>query len=317
MIIDLILDRKDGREYNHYDFYIACMGYGRIADDITRAMDCGTEEDVKKALCAYIEKNEYNPLICDYIQKLNWLNKSHWIIEEAAAKAFQAACFEPYEGAKAMFNVAFDDALAFVSDKEKMIDFAYLSKDEFLESYSYLTEEEYDATARVAVNLKCLPEKVNTYSFECGVLVLPEHEEFAYYSNVNPSLPYGFYDENQGVVLKAGLASLKDEMRKYVEKGVEKTYAVIALQHPVEIGSKEYQDIVNGDAAAEGLSYEHFRNPADILWSLCKTDGQLIEGFLEAALRVQPSVDKVLDSATARSEEFSGEGNNKDCLLKE
>lgn len=35
----------------------------------------------------------------------------------------------------------------FIWDDEKMLDFINLSKDEFLQSYSYLTEEEYDATA--------------------------------------------------------------------------------------------------------------------------------------------------------------------------
>jgi len=34
----------------------------------------------------------------------------------------------------------------FTDDKEKMIDFKLLSKTEFLSSYSYLTEEEYDLT---------------------------------------------------------------------------------------------------------------------------------------------------------------------------
>ena len=32
---------------------------------------------------------------------------------------------------------------SFISDEEKMKDFYLLSKDEFLQSYSYLTEEEY------------------------------------------------------------------------------------------------------------------------------------------------------------------------------
>lgn len=36
--------------------------------------------------------------------------------------------------------------LSFIDDEEKMADFKVLSKDEFLFSYSYLTEEEYDAT---------------------------------------------------------------------------------------------------------------------------------------------------------------------------
>ena len=38
------------------------------------------------------------------------------------------------------------DYLNFADDKEKMWDFAELSKDEFLRLYSYLEEEEYDAT---------------------------------------------------------------------------------------------------------------------------------------------------------------------------
>ena len=34
----------------------------------------------------------------------------------------------------------------FLNDEEKMKDFLILSKEEFLKSYSYLTEEEYDLT---------------------------------------------------------------------------------------------------------------------------------------------------------------------------
>lgn len=41
-----------------------------------------------------------------------------------------------------------DDELSFIDDKEKMRDFKKLTKEEFLFSYSYLTEEEYDATMR-------------------------------------------------------------------------------------------------------------------------------------------------------------------------
>lgn len=36
----------------------------------------------------------------------------------------------------------------FCDDEEKMRDFAILTKDEFLASYSYLTEEEYDLTVK-------------------------------------------------------------------------------------------------------------------------------------------------------------------------
>ena len=37
----------------------------------------------------------------------------------------------------------------FIDDKEKMRDFKVLTKKEFLNSYSYLTEEEYDETLRI------------------------------------------------------------------------------------------------------------------------------------------------------------------------
>lgn len=77
MIIDLILDRKDGAEYNAKRFYNNCMSYNTtfkgIADEITRAMDEGTEEDVKYELCKYIFNNNYNMEICKYINSVKWL----------------------------------------------------------------------------------------------------------------------------------------------------------------------------------------------------------------------------------------------------
>ena len=41
---------------------------------------------------------------------------------------------------------------SFTSDEEKMKDFYLLSKDEFLQSYSYLTEEEYLLTLKKVNN---------------------------------------------------------------------------------------------------------------------------------------------------------------------
>lgn len=37
----------------------------------------------------------------------------------------------------------------FINDEEKMLDYFELTKDEFLESYSYLTEEDYNATTEM------------------------------------------------------------------------------------------------------------------------------------------------------------------------
>ena len=73
MIVDRILDRKDGVQYIARDFYHDMMEYGGCGIDIARAMDCGNEDDVKKELCRYIDVGEYNPKIKDYINSVNWL----------------------------------------------------------------------------------------------------------------------------------------------------------------------------------------------------------------------------------------------------
>ena len=77
MIIDKILDRYDAEkygdfEYNAHDFYFDIFDYGRIGHGITRAMDGGTEDDTRRALCEYVTRNEYNPRICDYINARVW-----------------------------------------------------------------------------------------------------------------------------------------------------------------------------------------------------------------------------------------------------
>ena len=77
MIIDIILDRKDGEPYDAKKFYLDIMGYADIwpdlANPITRAMDGGTNEDVRKALCYYIVSQGYNPSICDYVNSVEWI----------------------------------------------------------------------------------------------------------------------------------------------------------------------------------------------------------------------------------------------------
>ena len=74
MIIDLILDRKGGSSYTAKKFYDNVMAYEEGTDyKISRALDGGTEKDVRKALCDYIIHNDYNPKICNYINKVTWL----------------------------------------------------------------------------------------------------------------------------------------------------------------------------------------------------------------------------------------------------
>lgn len=79
MIIDLILDRKDGEPYNAKRFYNAINRYVDVFPDtnaaaIAHAMDELTEQHVKHELCEYVLVGNYNPEICDYINSVNWLN---------------------------------------------------------------------------------------------------------------------------------------------------------------------------------------------------------------------------------------------------
>ncbi len=109
MIVDLILDRRELEqelaeqgatmaEYAEYyrglpeqqkifsptpyeagAFYREVREYDRVFDgiglEILQAMDYGTEDDVKKALCRYIIECGYNPEICDFINAAEWLGE--------------------------------------------------------------------------------------------------------------------------------------------------------------------------------------------------------------------------------------------------
>lgn len=82
MIIDLILNRyydeRDGlpNAYDPREFYrqiMECSDLNPSADLITRAMDGGTEDDVRRELCAYIDANDYHPAIKFWINGRTWI----------------------------------------------------------------------------------------------------------------------------------------------------------------------------------------------------------------------------------------------------
>jgi len=73
MIIDLILNRKDGETYSARQFYAGVMQYGEIGHGIAAALDSGENKDVQRELCTYIDEQEYNPDIKNYINDQEWL----------------------------------------------------------------------------------------------------------------------------------------------------------------------------------------------------------------------------------------------------
>ena len=84
MIIDEILDRKEYEKqgnyaaYNARDFYYYCIAestiFHGIADEIIAALDYGGNADIQAALCRYVIANGYNPDICGYINRVNWID---------------------------------------------------------------------------------------------------------------------------------------------------------------------------------------------------------------------------------------------------
>lgn len=67
--------------------------------------------------------------------------------------------------------------MSFINDQEKMIDFFTTTKDEFLNFYSYLTEEEYEATKKDVLtrsgywNAEALSEDEDANGIEIGKIV--------------------------------------------------------------------------------------------------------------------------------------------------
>lgn len=232
MIVDRILDRKDncGEGYTPAGFCSACREYGTVGADIIQAMALGSEEAVKKALCVYVHKNEYNPLLVDYINRVNWVEKTAPSVEIAAAKAF---------------------------------DEAWRAK-----------EEAYD-------KMQPGQGRVSVLGYECGVLLSPEHDEFDFYAINNPELPYGFYDEDQGLFLMSDVSKAIQELKDYVKNGVENTYAVISFQGFADNGSDWHKSVLEGELETSSVSYSYFRNPSEVVWSARKEDGLMVEGFLE------------------------------------
>lgn len=87
MIIDLILDRQNDIEtfnefYDPKTFYNEVLEYAdmfgcdnaeNIAFKIAKAMDEGTEEEVRQQLCSYVKDYGYNDDICKFINSVEWL----------------------------------------------------------------------------------------------------------------------------------------------------------------------------------------------------------------------------------------------------
>ena len=77
MLVDLILDRRDGVSYSPSVFEEEVKEYCETFPSYIPVYDAlisGSEDDVKDELCRYIDDEWYGSrLIKDYINSVNWL----------------------------------------------------------------------------------------------------------------------------------------------------------------------------------------------------------------------------------------------------
>lgn len=77
MLVDLILDRRDGVSYCPSDFEEEVKEYCETFPSYIPVYDAlinGSEDEVKEELCRYIDEEWHgSPLIKDFINSVNWL----------------------------------------------------------------------------------------------------------------------------------------------------------------------------------------------------------------------------------------------------
>ena len=74
MIIDMILERRDGERYDVKGIRDYIYDEAKIFgfDALAKAAFNGTSENMRRELCAYIDREGYAPEIKDYINSVKW-----------------------------------------------------------------------------------------------------------------------------------------------------------------------------------------------------------------------------------------------------
>jgi len=73
MIIDLILNRREGDAFNSKQFYKDVINYGEIGREIADAIAAKQETRIKRALSDYVKDQDYNLDIIEYVKSVKWI----------------------------------------------------------------------------------------------------------------------------------------------------------------------------------------------------------------------------------------------------
>ena len=108
---------------------------------------------------------------------------------------------------------------------------------------------------------------MKAYLLDEGVLLTKEDDEFESYANVYDK-KYGYYDE--GRCYESNKMVAIANAKKYVEDGVEKTYAIVSNTWlPNDF------DFKNGRVEDETYKVE------DVIYSVAKINGEIVENFIQ------------------------------------
>lgn len=73
MIIDAILDRRDGDPWDREAWeYVREEAEIFEFAELVRALDGGRNADMRRELCAYVDRGGYNPAIKEYVNSVDW-----------------------------------------------------------------------------------------------------------------------------------------------------------------------------------------------------------------------------------------------------
>lgn len=74
MIIDTILDRRDGCAYGHDDMTYMHEDAEMFGfSDLACALDSGSDDDIRRELCRYIDDGGYLQDLKKYVNSVDWI----------------------------------------------------------------------------------------------------------------------------------------------------------------------------------------------------------------------------------------------------
>ena len=126
--------------------------------------------------------------------------------------------------------------------------------------------------------------RVDVVGVELGVLIPQGAKEFEVYSLHNPSLAFGFYAKKQYLALRECFLQQRREVLEYVRKNGDGAYGVISVQG-VFVPPRYFMGLYDLEPACP-MSYDYLKDVNRVLYSVCKKNGQLVEGFLETAIQI-------------------------------